>query len=143
VPSAIRVIAVCVFRDGGRVLVSEGVDRRTGRRFARPLGGGVEPGETSRQAVAREIREELGQDVTDLRLLGVLESIFEYEGEPGHQVVFVYDGRFADASVYRLPELPLREPGWVSPAVWRRVDAFGDVCQLVPDGLLALLSSGA
>ncbi len=135
----IRVIAICVFRNNGRILVSEGVDTVKQARFARPLGGGVEVGETSRQAITREIREELGQHATDLRLLGVLENIFECDGKPGHEVVFVYDGRLADASLYDLPTLPMTEPGWSTPAQWRALDSFGTDCRLVPDGLEALL----
>lgn len=135
----IRVISICVFGNNGRILISEGGDVAKRDRFARPLGGGVEPGETSRQAIVREIREELGQQITDLRLLGVLENIFEYQGKPGHEIVFVYDGRFTDASVYTRPELPMMEPGWDSPAHQRSLDSFSDDCRLVPEGLSELL----
>ena len=139
----IRVIAICVFSDRGRILVAEGTDTVKQERFARPLGGAVEPGETSRQAVVREIREELGQHAIALRLLGVLENIFEYQGKPGHEVVFVYDGRFEDPSLYDLPELPVAEEGWSSPARWRPLDSFGDGCRLVPEGLITLLDQSA
>ncbi|MCX5658820.1 MAG: NUDIX hydrolase [Planctomycetota bacterium] len=135
----IRVTALCLFRDGGRILVAEEPAAPGQPRFARPLGGGVEQGETSRAAIAREIREELGQAVTSLRLLGVLENLFTYQGKSGHEIVFVYDGRFVDESVYRLPELPIVEAGHASPAVWRSLDSFGPDCPLVPAGLMALL----
>lgn len=136
----IRVISICVFRDDGRILVCEGYDTVKQERFARPLGGEVEPGETAAQAIVREIREELGEDVTELRRLGVLENVFEYEGRPGHEVVFVFGGRFADATVYLRPELPVTEAGWSSPATWRPFDSFGPGCRLVPEGLAALLA---
>jgi len=139
----IRVIAVCVFRNGDRILVAEGVDDVKRERFARPLGGAVEQGETASQAVVREIREELRQNAIDLRLLGVLENIFEYQGKPAHEVVFVYDGRLEDASCYDVPELPMYEAGWSSPASWRALDAFGGDCRLVPEGLSELLGRPA
>lgn len=135
----IRVIAICVFRHGNRILVAECADDVKQDVFARPLGGAVEFGETSRQAIIREIREELGQNVTDLRFLGVLENIFEYQGRTGHEVVFVYDGRFEDASLYKLPELPMNEAGWNSPARWRLLHSLGRDCRLVPEGLSSLL----
>ena len=139
----IRVISICVFSDNGRILVAEGVDAVKRERFARPLGGAVEPGETSRQAVVREIREELGLDVIQLRLLGVLENIFEYQGKLRHEVVFVYDGRLKDSSAYDQPELTMNEAGWDSPAKWRSLDSFDDGCRLVPDGLTTMLRQPA
>jgi ADP-ribose pyrophosphatase YjhB (NUDIX family) len=135
----IRVIAICVFRHGDSILVSEGLDTVNGQRFARPLGGAVEEGEHSSDAVVREVREEIGQDVTDLRLLGVLENRFTYQGRPGHEIVFVYDARFADAALYVRPRIAMCEPGWDSPALWRPLDEFGPACPLVPEGLADLL----
>jgi ADP-ribose pyrophosphatase YjhB (NUDIX family) len=135
----IRVIALCVFRDGDRILVAECADDVKQDKFARPLGGAVEFGETSLHAIVREIREELGHKATELRLLGVLENIFEFQGRPGHEIVFVYDGKLEDASLYKLSELPLNEAGWSSPAKWRTLDSFGPDCRLVPEGLPSLL----
>lgn len=135
----IRVIAICVFREREKILVSEAFDTVKQGRFARPLGGAVEPGETAARAIAREIREELAEDVTDLRMLGVLENIFEYEGRPGHEIVFVFDGRFADPSVHSRAELTVRESGWATSATWRSLGSFGPECRLVPEGLAGLL----
>ena len=56
--SAVRPIALCLFRHGSKVLVSDEVDPVSGERFHRPLGGGIEYGESSEEAVIREIREE-------------------------------------------------------------------------------------
>ena len=57
----IRVIAVSVFQNAGRILVFKGHDPVKGETFYRPLGGAIEFGETSQQALVREIREELGE----------------------------------------------------------------------------------
>jgi 8-oxo-dGTP pyrophosphatase MutT (NUDIX family) len=137
----IRVMALCVFRDRDRLLVNEGFDSIKQRRYARPLGGGVDHSETTLAAIQREIREELGQEIQDLRLLGVLENIFTYEGKPGHEIVFIYDGQFADRSLYEKAEIPMFEPGWTTPAIWRSIDSFGPECELVPKGLRELLVS--
>ena len=139
----IRPVAVCVFRRGGRVLVAEGVDPATGERFARPLGGGIEEGETSARAVEREVREEIAADVVGLRLLGVLENLFTYGGRARHEIVFVYDGRLADGRLYEAGEVAVLEAGWALPAVWRPPHAFGPGYRLVPDGLLELLDRDA
>jgi ADP-ribose pyrophosphatase YjhB (NUDIX family) len=119
--------------------VAEGLDSVSGERFARPLGGGVEMGETSAQAIVREIREEIGQEIVDLQLLGVLENLFQYEGGQRHEIVFMHEARFADSTIYDRDEIALNEVGWASPAVWRALDSFGPHCHLVPKELKDVL----
>ncbi len=45
-PNLIRVIASCIFKNGDEILVTDGFDHAKRKPFHRPLGGGVEPGET-------------------------------------------------------------------------------------------------
>lgn len=137
----IRVIAICLFRRGDEILVTEGLDASTNRRYARPLGGGVELGETSEQTIIREIREEIGAEVRDLKLLGVLENLFELEGQQRHEVVFVYDGQFVDLSLYQKAEIPLRDGGWLTGAIWRSLEGFGEESMLVPVGIEKLVAN--
>ena len=99
-PPFIRVIAICVFRHDNRILVFEGFDSVKGTPYYRPLGGGIDSGETSLVAVAREIREETSQEVTDLRWLSMLKGIFAVKQRADHEIVFVYDGRFRDEQLY-------------------------------------------
>jgi 8-oxo-dGTP pyrophosphatase MutT (NUDIX family) len=142
-PRGIRVIAICVFRREESILVFAGYDSVKETYYYRPLGGGVEPGETTREAVAREIAEELGLQIDALKLLGVLENIFVLDGQPKHEIVFVYDGRFVDATIYDRQELH----GWEANgeplrATWRRLDSFEERHRLVPEGLESLLREG-
>ena len=137
----IRVIALCVLRREDSILVFEAFDSVRGTPFYRPLGGGVERGETSKQAVIREIHEEIDAEITDLELLGTLESIFRFQGELGHEIVFVYQGRFADESAYLREEFTVREDnGEVLLARWRPLSSFTDYHRLVPERLMELLS---
>ena len=136
----IRPRAICIFRRDGRILVGFATDPRTGGLYARPLGGGIEFGERSDEALRREIREELGAEIHDPRLLGVLENIFTLEGRRWHEIVFVYDALFADPSLYERPSLPVNEAACVAPARWLPLDAFGDdTLPLYPRDLTALL----
>ncbi len=135
----IRVMAICLFRQSDEILVTEGLDTTNNQRYARPLGGGVELGETSEQTIVREIREELGAEIRELKLLGVLENLFELEGQLRHEVVFVYDGQFADQSLYELAEIKLLDGEWRTGAIWRPLEWFGDECMLVPVGIEKLL----
>ncbi|MGG6241510.1 NUDIX hydrolase [Nodosilinea sp. AN01ver1] len=115
----IRAISICLLRRGEEILVHESYDSVKERGFARPLGGGIDFGETSAEAAIREIKEELGADVTEVKLLGIVENIFVYEGEPGHEIVFVYDGRFVDGSLYERESLVAMEGKRQFEAVWR------------------------
>ena len=139
-PKYIRVIAICLFRTNGNILVFKGFDSVDGTYFYRPLGGEVHPGETTEEAIVREIREELDQEIVDIHLFGVLENIFTFEGISGHEIVFVYDGRFADESVYNETSLTVQEDnGDILEATWRSLDSFNSFHRLVPDSLISLL----
>jgi uncharacterized protein (DUF952 family)/8-oxo-dGTP pyrophosphatase MutT (NUDIX family) len=139
-PKRIRVIAICAVRSRGRILVFEGFDSVKGTHYYRPLGGGLDPGETSEAAARREVREEIGLDVTDLHLLGVLENVFHLDGEPFHEIVFVYDGRFQDEQAETREEFTVEEDnGTRMRAMWREPDSFDANHRLVPEGVLALL----
>lgn len=138
--SRIRPIAICILRQGDRLLLHEGVDTTNGVQFGRPLGGGIDFGETSRDAVIREIREELSAEITEVKFLGVVESIYRYEGEPGHELVFVYGGRFVDEGLYQQETLQVTEGDRRFEARWRSLDELrGNPLVLVPHGLWDLL----
>jgi 8-oxo-dGTP pyrophosphatase MutT (NUDIX family) len=139
----IRPIAICVCRDGERILVAVGHDSRKNQTFYRPLGGTIEFGEPAADTVRREFREEIQTDLDEVRYLGTLENIFEYEGRRGHEIVLVYDGRLRDASLYKKETIDADELGQAFQAVWKRLDEFGPgMPPVYPDGLLALLKSG-
>ncbi len=136
----IRPLAICIFHHDGRILVNEAYDPVKQQTFFRPIGGGIEFGETSAQAVAREVQEELGLPITDVHLLGTLESLFTYNGTPGHEIVQVYDAQFVDSGVYELPHLNGQESdGATFTAKWHSCASFTDESPLVPNGLYELL----
>lgn len=53
-------------------------------------GGGVRHGETSAEAIARELREELGVEPRIERLLWVVENLFLFRGDRCHELGFYY-----------------------------------------------------
>lgn len=139
-PQRVRPLVIGLFRHNGRVLIFEGDDPLKGERFYRPLGGEIEPGELSRDALIREIREEIGAEITDLRLLGPLENLFVHDGTPSHEVVRVYDAAFVDQTLYEQPLITGSDAGsFEGRAVWKRLEEFTpDHPPLYPDGLLDL-----
>lgn len=134
-----RPLALALFEHEGRILVFEGRDPRRGLVFYRPLGGGIEFGEHSAEAVVREIREELGLESETAGLVGVLENRFVHLGHQGHEIVFVYRTRFLDPDAY-LGDIPFAETEFSSHAVWVPIAQFiSGQRVLFPDGLRELL----
>ncbi|MGH3329960.1 MAG: NUDIX hydrolase [Nocardioidaceae bacterium] len=139
--SYIRVKALAVVYNESRThhAVLRGYDSVKDQHFNRSLGGSVELGEKAEDAVVREIAEELGGTYVDTRLLGVLENIFTFEGEPGHEVAFVYEGRLAEGDVVPAGGGEYSDNGvpmWVE---WRPVDDERIDVPLYPDGVAGLI----
>ncbi len=137
----VRPLAICVFRNGDRILAAEGYDSVKQQTFYRPLGGKIEFGERGAETIVREVMEEIGETVTGVRYLGMLENLFTYQGEPGHEIVLVYDGKFADDRVYRHDVIDGAEDDKsLFKAYWKSLTYFRDGnAPLYPDGLLELL----
>ena len=136
----IRPLAICVFRNEGRILVAHGTDPVNGAHFMRPLGGRIEFGELAAAALRREVREELHVEIDHPELLGVMENLFVYGGESNHEIVFVFDACFRDRSLYERQEIPIAEDIWDGPATWVPLDGLASGgAPLYPDGLLELV----
>ncbi|QLE55916.1 NUDIX hydrolase [Nostoc sp. TCL26-01] len=105
----IRVIVLGLIRDGKRIFVSEGYDPLKQSTFYRALGGGVDFGETSLQALKREFQEEIQAELTNIRYLGCIENLFTYNGRQGHEIIQLYQCDFADAKFYKLESLVFYE----------------------------------
>lgn len=135
-PSRIRVVALgLVYRDD-EVLVSRLSDPETGEEFYRPLGGGVEFGEHSREAVAREFFLELGVSFVVEEHVDTVEDIFTFDGERAHEVWRVYRGHLEDEWPYERDELEAREPELDERfvAVWTHPDEFRGGETFYPEG---------
>jgi ADP-ribose pyrophosphatase YjhB (NUDIX family) len=104
-------------------------------------GGGVEFGETSEQALRREMREELGAEIADLNLLFVSEEVFVVQGQIYHAIVLLYEGRFVDSGFYNQAVIPYVEgPEPRANATWMPASVFvsGDK-RLIPQRLVKML----
>ncbi len=137
----IRAIALGIFRKNDAILVFEGYNPITKKFFYRPLGGGIEFGEYGHQTLAREMKEELNVEVTNLRYLATVQNIFNDGIRRGHEIVQLYEGEFTDPTIYERTDLEAHEnDGTIFKVVWKPLADFkpGEP-SLYPNGLLELL----
>ncbi len=133
-PPYIRTVSIALIRRGDEILLAEGFDSTAKTNFYRGLGGGVEFGETSWEGLVREFQEELSTEIINPKLLGCLENIFECYGNPGHEIVFVYECEFADRTLYEPNELTFVEGDTKKLAKWIKIaDLKSGLYRLVPE----------
>lgn len=142
----IRVLTLGLFCQGDMIFVAEGRDAVADKTFYRPIGGAVEFGELAADALTREVDEEIGAAIEDVRYLFTLENIFTYEGEPGHEICLVHDARFVEpqrrASDYTV--VGHDDGDILYTATYKPLSFFSasDAPPLYPDGLLDRLLTG-
>jgi ADP-ribose pyrophosphatase YjhB (NUDIX family) len=135
----IRPIVLAVVRRADDLLVFEATDHHAQETFFRPLGGGIEFGERADDALRREFREELGAELGEIQRLDVLENIFHHNGQPGHEIAFIFAAELADPGWYERDELgTVADTG--EPVSWQPMASFASGrAPLYPTGLPRLL----
>lgn len=98
--------AVCIVRHENKLLlIDTHAPHDKNFRVCVPVGGGINFGEHSKDAAARETLEEIDAVVVNLKLLMVIENMFSYDGTDYHEIVFAYEGDFEDESLYLKEEI--------------------------------------
>ena len=90
---------VCII--DGRVLLCMPKDRS----YAYLPGGHIEFGETGREALVREMKEETGLEATAGELLGVVESQFVQKGEKHCEINLIYEMKVEKLKVEKLKSM--------------------------------------
>jgi 8-oxo-dGTP pyrophosphatase MutT (NUDIX family) len=121
----------------GNILVHESENRNIGEIWFVPPGGGVEYGESSLDALKREIMEELGWNIKDEKLIGSFESFHVINDIEEHEISFVYFAKPVNESVFDSREFLISEDnGMKKVFTWKR---FADLASpgslLYPKGL--------
>ncbi|MGL5081791.1 MAG: NUDIX hydrolase [Microcoleaceae cyanobacterium] len=120
----IRVLALGLIQRENHLFLSEGYDPTQQETFYRPLGGGVEFGELSQEALKREFLEELDAGLTQIQYLGCLESVFVYDGKPGHEIIQLYRCDFEDQTLYKSEQVTFQEGDRQKTALWMPLSRF-------------------
>ena len=116
---AIRPLSLAIIKNNkNQILVSPGYDSVKDEYFYRLLGGGVEFGESSLEALNREFKEELDVELKNCRLIDVSENIFSFNGLMGHEIVFIYEAEFADSKHLDILEFSILDSKVEGKAIW-------------------------
>ena len=139
-PNQIRTLALGLIRDGDRTFLSEGYDPVKQQTFYRALGGGVDFGETSYDALKREFQEELQAELTNIKYLGCIENLFIFKGQQGHEIIQLYQCDFIDSKFYKLEQLEFTEGESKQTALWMKIEQCksGEV-HVVPEQFIEYL----
>jgi 8-oxo-dGTP pyrophosphatase MutT (NUDIX family) len=123
---------VALFDEGGRLLLAKHVDDG---HWGTP-GGGMEPGESPREAALREFEEEVGLRVEECELIdayGGPEFVIRYpSGDLTAYVVIWYGCRRASGTIAVQAE-ELQEVGWFNEAEALELDLSREMRLMVPD----------
>ena len=84
----------------------------------------------------REFREEVSQELSDIRQVAVMENLFLHHGARGHEIVFVFRCAFSDRAAYAMEFAPLSEGGVTCELAWVPLARLSAPAQLFPEGLL-------
>ena len=103
-----------------------------GRAYAYLPGGHIEFGETGREALVREIEEEMGLKAKAGELIDVVESSFEQKGEKHCEINLVYRLAFEE-----IPVKPEASEEWIEFS-WCPLEALDDA-GFKPEEMLRVL----
>ncbi|WP_166415617.1 NUDIX hydrolase [Cochlodiniinecator piscidefendens] len=133
----IRPLVIGVIRRATALLVAEVTNDDGTTKGWRPLGGGVEFGETRQAALRREFTEELSSDLTDIEEIATLDNIFMHNGAQGHEIIAVYEAKLTKLNLYETSKFYGNEAGASFLCRWIEIEEFANGGEtLFPEGLL-------
>lgn len=85
----IEVLVRAVIQDKGKILVCKKLDNKY---YFFP-GGHVELGESAKEALSRELKEELGLSIKKCSFIGSSEHLFTEDGKKHHEINLVFNAK--------------------------------------------------
>lgn len=134
----IRLKSLAWIEDDRALFVVRNRDAVKGDDYYRPIGGSVNFGEKTAEALLREVNEELAATISITGDPLIVENIFVCDGVTGHEIDYLYPARFTDPGFYTRKTYALHEDsGQTFDALWIKIDAcLNGEFRLVPEELL-------
>ena len=112
-----------IFRNGNKILVHHGL---TDNHYTLP-GGRVKEGETTEDAIKREMKEEIGQEVSVIKPVSFIENMFTDNNIKFHELLVTYELQFKNKNVYDMQEIPVIEKNKDFDYKWMSIDLLDEV----------------
>ncbi|MBS4172819.1 NUDIX domain-containing protein [Bacillus sp. FJAT-49736] len=125
-----------------QILLEEqyGIHSRGTGTFYRPIGGTIELGERSEEALVREYKEEIQADIFVIQYLTCIENIYKIEENIGHEITQIHLVEFKDKGLYERDSFLVTEGDKITKAVWISIkDVLNSDMIVYPNGLQELL----
>lgn len=94
-----------IIRKDEKVLFHHGI----GKEVATLIGGRVEAGENSIEALQREVYEEIGMRTKYVKPVALIENFFTRDGNPYHEILMIHELKFENKEDYQKDILPIEE----------------------------------
>jgi NADH pyrophosphatase NudC (nudix superfamily) len=114
----IRPVALLAAIKNNKILVIDGHNYNKHEDFYRLIGGGIEFGETGAEALKREVKEEINVEIKNVKYLGLIENVFNYEGKDMHEIILLYKADFKDKNIYKRKEIEIADSRHPQKAYW-------------------------
>ena len=134
----IQCVSLGLISNKSDILVYQVTDHVSNNSFFRLIGGHIEFGETAIEALKREFKEEIDQEIININSIGVFENIFFYKGKEQHEFVSLFSCDFLNKEMYKKKEIIGHEgPSRTFNAHWMHIDQFKNNHKILyPDQIL-------
>ncbi len=107
-----------IIKNGNKILVSKNDDKK----YLSLIGGRAKTGESSIEAVLREVYEETSFKAKHVKSLGMIENFYisRYSDKPYHEILIIHELEFIDKSVYERDEITNLEDGGTF--IWKSIE---------------------
>ena len=123
-----------IFRNGDKILLHHDLNSV---HYTLP-GGRVKEGETTAEAIKREVTEEMGQNIKIIKPASFIENLFTMDGKKYHEILLTYEIEFLDKTMYEKEKMHTIEKNKDLEFVWFDKNKLDDIV-FVPNILKTLL----
>ncbi len=111
-----------IFVKDGKVLLND----CEGIHYALP-GGRIQVTEDSKEALKREVKEEMNEDLTNISFRGIFENFFTADGTKYHEYMWMYQADFMDDKMFQSDSIITTEGSKVNHFEWISIEELDKI----------------